>query len=142
MTGVGGIGNIPRSQINKVKSKLLDDDSGSVCAEIRSPTAPPSLPKFEDRFENNLVKTPQMHEVKSRKVKIFHVSEPECPAFLTAMLAKHDKSLHKVTEKERFVTKYQHFRTQSCLGDIVHEDSTSFFISLKSASRDTLVAVM
>src|SRR6267154_1398373 len=40
------------------------------------------------------------------KEVIFHVSAPNYLDFLTTMLAKHDKSLYKVTEKKRYTFKY------------------------------------
>jgi hypothetical protein len=50
----------------------------------------------------------EKQEVKSTKVKevVFHVSAPNYLEFLTTMLAKHDKSLNKVTEKKRYTFKY------------------------------------
>ncbi|KAG2356829.1 hypothetical protein BDR07DRAFT_1422165 [Suillus spraguei] len=40
------------------------------------------------------------------KEVIFHVSAPSYLEFLTTILAKHDKSLYKVTEKKRYTFKY------------------------------------
>ncbi|KAG2351588.1 hypothetical protein BDR07DRAFT_1385671 [Suillus spraguei] len=57
--------------------------------------------------EENNGKT-KVKEVKSMKVEevVFHVSAPNYLEFLTTMLAKHNKLLHKVTEKNRYTFKY------------------------------------
>ncbi|KAG2139855.1 uncharacterized protein EDB93DRAFT_1330226 [Suillus bovinus] len=87
---------------------------------MASPSASPEpeIPRFETVFVVNLDtyaknstenngKT-KVKEVKSTKVKevVFHVSAPNYLEFLTTMLAKHDKSLYKVTEKKRYTFKY------------------------------------
>ncbi|KAG1777621.1 hypothetical protein EV702DRAFT_1196834 [Suillus placidus] len=78
----------------------------------------PEIPQFEtvfvvnlDTYTKNLTENngkTKIKEVKSTKVKevIFHVSAPNYLDFLTIMLAKHNKSLYKVTEKKRYTFKY------------------------------------
>ncbi|KAG1906555.1 uncharacterized protein F5891DRAFT_1181965 [Suillus fuscotomentosus] len=67
---------------------------------MSSPSPSVEIPQFKATFISK--------EVKSTKVKelVFQISEPNYLEFLTIILAKHDKSQYRVTERKKYGFKY------------------------------------
>jgi hypothetical protein len=85
---------------------------------MSSPSPSPEIPQLKatiiihlDSYTKNTTginAKAKVKEVKSTKVKevLFHISESNYLDFLTTMLAKHDKSQYKVTERKKYSFKY------------------------------------